>query len=851
MLKSRLTVLFASVLILLGVTLAVNRMSPRVCASDEAIPIDSDTFPDDALRRFVKEKYDRRTPFGYLSQDETDPVREIEINATNYPVKNFDGLIYFPNLESLDVTGTPAKKLYLYSLNNLTNVTFRNSSIETLSLENLPMLSVIDGNDSALSSIVGLNKCSHLDTLYLANTKLTSISLKGLSSLRSLCLSQSSKFTTIYDGNGAPNLAYLYVEKTAISSISVYSSVYPSLLTLWCGSNTLTSVRLGSESGNITLQDIRIQESPNLTTNISFGRCRDLRSVYLQDLGISKVEFSGASSDSLYITPQLQSVTIDNCPNLTEFRCNYTKLESLSITSCKNIQAIRCYNNAISNLTLSSVPSLRELNLKTNRLTSFNANAYSNLEELGISWNPIPSLDVSKLTKLRDLNFGTTNIAFKSVKLPNTTTLEMLAAYGIQSASLDISKYTNLVRLELNQCKITSIDLSKQTKLQRFFIDGCSQLKSLDLSKNTKLYEVDCGYNSNLSSLIVKSDNLHNLTTAGTKISVVDIASCPQLVALVNAHPPIKTTDSIGNPIYVSVDSANLFNYLDYPVTAKLVKTKPSPSKPTGVKAVSETSTRVKVSWNAVSGANGYEVSRAESANGPFVVLGSVSETSRACPGLVSGKMYFFRVRSYITQNGLKYFSAYSTVVSAVPQLPAPSSLKVSTKATTSITLSWNAVSGASGYEVYRATSSNGTYSKLGEVTTTSRKCPGLSSGKKYFFKVRAFVTINGTKYFGAYSSVVSDVTLLAAPTVKISATTTTSITLSWNAVSGATGYEAYRSTSANGTFSKMGEVTTTSRKCPGLTSRKTYYFKVRAFVEIGGVRYYGPYSTVVSGKTK
>lgn len=275
------------------------------------------------------------------------------------------------------------------------------------------------------------------------------------------------------------------------------------------------------------------------------------------------------------------------------------------------------------------------------------------------------------------------------------------------------------------------------------------------------------------------------------------------------------------------------------------------PAAPSGVKAVSASSASVKVSWNAVSGVTGYQVWRATSANGTYTALGSVTTTNRTCTGLTAGTKYYFKVRAYKETNGTKTYGSFSSVVSAEPQLASPGSVKISARATTSLTVSWNYVGGATGYEVYRATTSNGTYSKLGEVTETSRKCPGLTSGKKYYFKVRAFVTVNGTKHYGKYSSVISGVTLLSTPTVKIASSTSTSVTLSWNAVSGATGYEAYRATSANGTYSKMGDVFTTSRKCPGLTTGKTYYFKVRAFVEIDGVRYYGNYSTVVSKQVK
>ena len=95
-------------------------------------------------------------------------------------------------------------------------------------------------------------------------------------------------------------------------------------------------------------------------------------------------------------------------------------------------------------------------------------------------------------------------------------------------------------------------------------------------------------------------------------------------------------------------------------------------------------------------------------------------------------------------------------MVNAIPKPSAPTGMKAAVTSANSVTVSWNAVTGATGYEVYRSESSSGTYSKLGTVTTTSRACPGLKSGKTYYFKVRAYKTVNGTKVYGNYSAVVS-----------------------------------------------------------------------------------------------
>ena len=69
------------------------------------------------------------------------------------------------------------------------------------------------------------------------------------------------------------------------------------------------------------------------------------------------------------------------------------------------------------------------------------------------------------------------------------------------------------------------------------------------------------------------------------------------------------------------------------------------------------------------------------------------------------------------------------------------------------VAMKWNPIAGVNGYEVYRATSATGTYTRVASVsaTTTSYTHSGLSSGKTYYYKVRAFVVKPGsdTRYSG------------------------------------------------------------------------------------------------------
>ena len=84
-----------------------------------------------------------------------------------------------------------------------------------------------------------------------------------------------------------------------------------------------------------------------------------------------------------------------------------------------------------------------------------------------------------------------------------------------------------------------------------------------------------------------------------------------------------------------------------------------------------------------------------------------------------------------------RVMSNKSNQVTAEVKVKAPSiKLAVATK---QVKVTWNAMEGVTYYEVYRSTSELGTYKKLKTTSATSYIAKSLTSGKKYFFKVRGY----------------------------------------------------------------------------------------------------------------
>ena len=253
---------------------------------------------------------------------------------------------------------------------------------------------------------------------------------------------------------------------------------------------------------------------------------------------------------------------------------------------------------------------------------------------------------------------------------------------------------------------------------------------------------------------------------------------------------------------------------------------------------------RPTLTWKAVTGAAKYEVYRARSLNGDYIKYSTVTGTSYTNTSYIeNGNTYYYKVRA-LKSDGTA--GAWSSVVSVTYKqtLSAPA-VTGGNDAQGRPTLTWNAVSGAAKYEVYRARSKDGTYTKYSTTTGTAyTNSSYLTSGTTYYYKVRA-LDANGNA--GPYSAVVS-VTCrlkLTAPSVTGGNDAQGRPTLKWNAVSGAAKYEVYRARSMNGDYVKYSTVTGTSyTNTSYIEAGNTYYYKVRALDANGTA---GAWSSIVS----
>ena len=252
------------------------------------------------------------------------------------------------------------------------------------------------------------------------------------------------------------------------------------------------------------------------------------------------------------------------------------------------------------------------------------------------------------------------------------------------------------------------------------------------------------------------------------------------------------------------------------------------------------------LTWDAVDGADRYEIWRATSKTGTYTKTYTTTKTSYNNTGAVANKTYYYKVRAVMDESSYAS-SAYSTVKSITCDCAAPV-ISITVKADSGKPyLTWKAVSGAEKYEIWRATSKDGEFTKLYTTTKTSYTNTGAVAGKTYYYKVKA---LGSSSYAtSAFSNVKSITCDCARPVVTITTSSAGKPVLTWKAVSGATKYEVYRATSENGTYTKIWGSSATTCTHTGAASGTTYYYKVRALGSNTNAT--SAYSAVVSIKAK
>ena len=166
----------------------------------------------------------------------------------------------------------------------------------------------------------------------------------------------------------------------------------------------------------------------------------------------------------------------------------------------------------------------------------------------------------------------------------------------------------------------------------------------------------------------------------------------------------------------------------------------------------------VVLTWKAYSNADSYLILRRKSGEYKFTQIATTTKLTYTDTKAAAKTSYYYSVQAVSKKWGVKSGYTRNTFVKTPEAVKAPGKTTLTvTPGKKKADLKWKKATDAQGYVVYRATSKNGSYKALTTIkkrTTIKYTDKKVSSKKTYYYKVRAYRTVNGKKLYGAYSSV-------------------------------------------------------------------------------------------------
>ncbi len=290
------------------------------------------------------------------------------------------------------------------------------------------------------------------------------------------------------------------------------------------------------------------------------------------------------------------------------------------------------------------------------------------------------------------------------------------------------------------------------------------------LGKNT--VTVTAGdYSSSFDVYVRDPISNSKITLSGTKFTATGKAIKPTVKVISKSGKVLKlntdytlTYSANKNPGLASVTIKGKGSY-----TGSVKKTYYIvPMKTKGLKVATRKTTSLKLAWTKQSGVSGYVVQKYDSKKKKWKTYKTITKNTNSVTvtKLSAATTYKFRVRSYKTISGKKYYGAYSSVMTTPTSPNQVKSVKAgyiinNKKRTAYCKTTWKKQSHVSGYQLsYGSEDYNTGKTKYYKTVTVKG---GSKSSYKFkvayatgegpdYIRVRAYKTVNGKKYYGAWS---------------------------------------------------------------------------------------------------
>lgn len=450
---------------------------------------------------------------------------------------------------------------------------------------------------------------------------------------------------------------------------------------------------------------------------------------------VNELIFGGAVKDNENLTAEMQAkiaeytgkldisgkeitnlLGIQYFTGITELDCSHNNIALLDLSKLPNLTNVKADYNDLADVTLAKDGKPETLNLANNNLATLNLAGYTTVKSLDVSNNKLTTLNLAGLYQLTTLDCS--DNALSSFGVEGLVGLETLISDGNAVLAMNVSSLKNLKVLENRKSEIT-------LKLQKVSTSDAGVVLPVGASKPIAIS--DKGTYKQAERAIIWN-------------KATDVPSSFTYTYQITGSKQVVT-------VTVNVDKT------------EMVSNVLSLDKVTTLTTKSKAYNKVTLTWSGVDGATGYRVYRSTSKTSGFKKIKSITSSSKVTytnSNISCGTTYYYKVRAYRLVDGNYYFGAYSPVVSAKAKPATPASFKAGKSTRKKVKVSWKAVTGASGYRIYRSTSRTGGFSRIKTVKSgaSTSYVKKTKRNKTYYYKMRAYTTVNGKKVWGAYTTV-------------------------------------------------------------------------------------------------
>ena len=641
----------------------------------------SDTFTDVNFAKFVKDHYTSGS--NTITSAQLKAIKAATtLDLSGYAVASLKGIEYFEKVQTLKLSG--------------------NTVIKTVNLSKNPSLVIVDLSGNTAMQTLTLTGCANIQQLNISGcTKLENVDLTACTALTTLNAQKAGLKSLALNKN--TKLQTLNASDTQIETLDV--SANTSLRQISAGNTMLSAVTLGT---NANLFYLDLSDNKRLS-KIDVSKVTALRELQLQNTAVVSLDLSNHATlyrldlsntplktlnlsgckaiESLDINNRtgkgwnvttITTLNVSNCTALRYLYCNQTAVSSLTITGCSTLEELECNNTAISALTLTDCAALHHLYCGDTAITALDVSKNKNLRTLNCSNTGINALNVTNNESLTSLNVEETGITSLDLrKNPNLAKLycgrTMTKIYlnelknnaaGTGRVILDTGKYNNASARIIAYFPLNGTSWNKTTRNTYSAKSANITWWPYDPLTGTiycKGSEEANGLKTGEHNWATVYDVKPNCSTSGK--THVECKACGEVkpgtskvVKATGKHTYGKWTLKTEANAYSPAIQHKVCKFCKHEVTrtkGKALKAATTVFRNLQLRAKAASSTKVKLTWNTLSGAYVYYVYGAKCGNS-IKLLKSVKQPKKAAKtlsfthsGLKAGTYYKYGVAAY------------------------------------------------------------------------------------------------------------------------------------------------------------------------------------------------------------